>query len=1070
MRAGILILLLGGLTAGQAVAQGWVQKIAGPGLGNPLTANPLNDDVLYAAAGSNRIYVSRDRGYTWANHGALVTGGGIVKSVSVSPLDTLQMLAGMESSTGSPDRIMKTTDGGLTWTQTWSGTFSYFGQPVEFSPLHPDTVYTMGLDTLYRSIDFGSTWDTVATGPGFNAWCDASIRPDSAGVIYVGDNLSGIWKTTDHGVNWRKVYATIGEIPSIAIDPLNPRVAYAGKFGGGGGLVRTTNWGETWHTLPVPSGNRDTWWVTCSPVHPGYVYYGTYTGDSLNLGIYLSRDSGASWTKINQGLPSGAIFNYGLLTLDSLTLLALQSSGLFKYQYPTAIDVLVPDGGEYWLADSAYQISWSSTGLYYLRLEYSVNGGASWTLIADSIPSSQSSYLWTTPQTFSQACRIRISDRLWTATADTSGASFTITDAFLTLLSPNGGEAWDAGSFREVSWSSVSFDSLAIDLSTDGGSGWTFLSEVPAAAGAFPWQVPDLPTTQALIRLRGTDDTNVVDLSDGVFSILSGAEFTAPVVIADAGAGVDTLRLGNAAGATSGIDTAFGEAELGPPPGPGAFDVRWLVDGTEGTALDLRDTLSPADPTRTFRARLQPGPGGHPFTLSWPRDSLRRGTFVLRDAGSGGGLVHLNMRRDSAVTVVDPSVGELEILQCPGVPVEYPGTGSWMLISLPVDAGTRRTAQLFPFSPGGAFAYRNGYVKRDTLAFGEGYWIKAERTTVTGCPVTPETVRVRQGWNIVGSLAEPFDPASLISIPESLVTSPFYGFGPSGYVIADSLRPGEGYWAKCRDSGVLILGGAAAGRFSAGAEGIGRDGRANTPRGDLIGSLSIAAGEARGTLYFGPGIPHGGFEAPPQPPGGGESISFQNGKIGAFHPITMESPLDIEIRIPAGEKRIFFSPGLEIQDYFDYILVEKSGASDIARLPLRGGGVFGVESAPGSIFSLRVAPRRAGGAGVPATFSMGECYPNPFNPSTRFSFSLPSRSVTSYSVFNVLGERVSSSAPAVLPAGGHEAEWSARRDDGTPLGSGAYFIVLTAVSAPETGPEDAGAMTHRAVRKVLLVR
>ena len=88
-----------------------------------------------------------------------------MKSISISPADTLQVLAGIESSVGSPDRIMKTTDGGLTWSETWSGTFSYFGQWSNF-PHHPDTVYTIGSYAL----SFGRFWlDTgilLCTGKG----------------------------------------------------------------------------------------------------------------------------------------------------------------------------------------------------------------------------------------------------------------------------------------------------------------------------------------------------------------------------------------------------------------------------------------------------------------------------------------------------------------------------------------------------------------------------------------------------------------------------------------------------------------------------------------------------------------------------------------------------------------------------------------------------------------------------------------------------------------------------------------------------------------------------------------
>jgi hypothetical protein len=122
-----LLLLLLALAPGLLRGQSWVLKVSGPCLGNPLAVNPLNDDVLYGAAGTDRVYISRNRGYAWSPYGVPVTGGGVVKSVCVNSADTLEMIVGVESSVGSPDRVMKTIDGGLTWTETWSGTFSYYG-------------------------------------------------------------------------------------------------------------------------------------------------------------------------------------------------------------------------------------------------------------------------------------------------------------------------------------------------------------------------------------------------------------------------------------------------------------------------------------------------------------------------------------------------------------------------------------------------------------------------------------------------------------------------------------------------------------------------------------------------------------------------------------------------------------------------------------------------------------------------------------------------------------------------------------------------------------------------------
>ncbi len=68
----------------------------------------------------------------------------------------------------------------------------------------------------------------------------------------------------------------------------------------------------------------------------------------------------------------------------------------------------------------------------------------------------------------------------------------------------------------------------------------------------------------------------------------------------------------------------------------------------------------------------------------------------MRDRLTGGDRHNLNMRRDTALVLTDPAVGEMEIVQCPGTEVTIPGNGSWVLISLPVETGDRRANTLFP--------------------------------------------------------------------------------------------------------------------------------------------------------------------------------------------------------------------------------------------------------------------------------------------------------------------------------------------------------------------------------------
>ncbi len=593
------MLALSLLFGGGARAQSWVQRVAGTGLGNPLTVNPLNHDILYGAAGSSRVYVSRDQGYHWSAYGQIIPGNGTIKSIAVSPLDTAKLLAGVEMSSGGYDRIVRSTDAGETWIDVWAGTFSYYGQPVEFVPEHPDTVYAMGADTLWRSIDFGATWDTVARVPAFNTWCDMSIRPDSAGILLLGDNTSGIWKSTNGGLSWTQKYATLGEIPSVAIDPFNPRTAYASKYGGGGGLVKTTNGGETWANVTVPSLNRDTWWVTCSRTQPGWVYYGTYTGDTSLTGVYLSRNSGASWTRYGSGLYPSALLNYGLLAVDSLAVVALQGSGLYRLQFPTAAHVTAPNGGEIYQSGTVRSVQWTSAYLPLVRLEYSTDGGGSWTQIADSLPPSASPYAWTIPAANSSLCKVRVADARFSGVSDMTDGTFTIATALMSVSAPAPADAWPVGAVKTITWSAQGVATAHLELSTDDGASWSSITDVTASSGAYPWTVPDLPSGSCRVRLTDITDSLIRAVSPA-FSIVARDAFVAHLVVQDNGAGMDTLHFGNAAGATDLIDPALGETELPSLPAPGVFDVRWLISGTNGTRVDVRDTLGLAHDRARF--------------------------------------------------------------------------------------------------------------------------------------------------------------------------------------------------------------------------------------------------------------------------------------------------------------------------------------------------------------------------------------------------------------------------------------------------------------------------------------
>lgn len=77
---------------------------------------------------------------------------------------------------------------------------------------------------------------------------------------------------------------------------------------------------------------------------------------------------------------------------------------------------------------------------------------------------------------------------------------------------------------------------------------------------------------------------------------------------------------------------------------------------------------------------------------------------------------------------------------------------------------------------------------------------------------------------------------------------------------------------------------------------------------------------------------------------------------------------------------------------------------------------------------------------VPAPFSLSANYPNPFNPSTRFSITLPEASPLTVEVFNLQGQRIRTlSNDGVYGAGIHAFRWDGRDSHGRPAASGVYI-------------------------------
>ncbi len=77
-------------------------------------------------------------------------------------------------------------------------------------------------------------------------------------------------------------------------------------------------------------------------------------------------------------------------------------------------------------------------------------------------------------------------------------------------------------------------------------------------------------------------------------------------------------------------------------------------------------------------------------------------------------------------------------------------------------------------------------------------------------------------------------------------------------------------------------------------------------------------------------------------------------------------------------------------------------------------------------------------------------FPNPFNPSTTFRFSLAHEEEAQLSVIDARGHLVRELANGVFPAGDHDIKWDGRDSDGRAVASGVYFYRLRAAGLQYT--------------------
>jgi flagellar hook assembly protein FlgD len=74
-------------------------------------------------------------------------------------------------------------------------------------------------------------------------------------------------------------------------------------------------------------------------------------------------------------------------------------------------------------------------------------------------------------------------------------------------------------------------------------------------------------------------------------------------------------------------------------------------------------------------------------------------------------------------------------------------------------------------------------------------------------------------------------------------------------------------------------------------------------------------------------------------------------------------------------------------------------------------------------------------------------YPNPFNPRTTVSYTVPARGHVTVAIYDARGARVATLVNEDRDAGAYRVDWDGRADNGATVSSGVYFARIEQAGA-----------------------
>lgn len=432
-----------------------------------------------------------------------------MRAVFVFLIFSLVSCSGGSSDSPAPTPL---TNPRVSW--TFKGAFGGYVPSINFHPSKSCEVWASGDDMsgIYKSSDCGSSWQLISSPQNVSSY-SLTFDPTNSAKIYAVSHFGwGMLKSTDGGITWSLSQSGLpssGTSKHVYQTAINPTLASSIIVATDDGLYRSTDSGENFSKLLIA-------WSTAFKAvvydSSGRLFVGSTSGV-----LKYSDDSGTTWSDVITGyvpISKLAVSAHALYILFSdatlmyVTLPSFSSSGIINNPasaITTGLQTAIAVGsGNSQAADTIFlgtskndTVASSRWGLFK-----SSNGGTSWVQMGSAVSGHS---------IFSIAIDPSNSSLILVGSTNSSGV-FKTTD---------GGNTWAASSSgimanavlgfaqnplnpRELVMSStVGFGLGQSYSSTDEGATWSVINEVNSSDGVVAWSFDRLTSGVVLAGMIG---------------------------------------------------------------------------------------------------------------------------------------------------------------------------------------------------------------------------------------------------------------------------------------------------------------------------------------------------------------------------------------------------------------------------------------------------------------------------------------------------------------------------------------------------------------------------------------